>query len=144
MKGVSAPGAPSIECLPALVQARWVTACKCIAKLARSRPPSVSPNSLVYAIQVRTIMACRCIYTLARSLPPSASPNSLDHGLQLHLQTLSITAAKVDHQTCSITATACIPAFTRSSFSSAPRIALKHRLQPVQIYRVQMGSYIDT
>jgi len=80
----------SLHDRPPSLQTRSITA----YKLARSRPPSVSPNSLDYGLQVRTIMASKCIYTLARSQPPSASPNSLDHGLQVHLQTRSITASK--------------------------------------------------
>jgi len=179
MKRVSAPGAPSIDCLPVLVQTRSITVSKCISKLARSRPPSASPNSLDHGLQVhlqtRSIAASKCISKLARlqppsshdhglqvhisklarSWPPSASPNSLDHGLQVYLRTRSITAFKCittlarlrppsshDHglqvhlQTRSITASEGISEFTRWSFSGAPRIALKHRLQPVQIYRV--------
>ena len=56
-----------------------------ISKLARSQPPSVSPNWLDYGLQLCTIMASKCIYTLAWSWPPSASPNSLDHSLQVYL-----------------------------------------------------------
>jgi len=59
------------------------TASKYSFNLARSRPPSVSPNSLDYGLQVHTIMASKCI-----------SPNSLDHGLQVYLQTRSITTSK--------------------------------------------------
>jgi hypothetical protein len=118
------------------LQTRSITASKCISKLAQSWPPSVCPNSLDHGIQVPTIMASKCIYTLARSLPSSVSLNSLDYGLQVHLQSRSIMASKVHLQTRSITPPACIPEFTQSSFSGAPRIALKHRLQPVQIYRV--------
>ena len=55
---------------------------RCISKLARSRPPILSPNSLDYGLHVCTIMASKCI-----------SPNSLDHGLQVHLQSRSITAS---------------------------------------------------
>jgi hypothetical protein len=172
MNRVSAPGAPSIDCLSVLVQTRSITASnlarsrppisldpgfqvylqtrsitasKCISKLARSRPPSASPNSLDPGLQVyfqtrsisnsldhclqvhlqtRSIPVSKCISKLARLLPPSASTHSLDHGLQVHLQTRSIMASE------------CISEFTRSSFSGAPRIALKLLLQPVQIYRV--------
>ena len=74
-----------------------ISASKCISKLARSRPPSVSPNSLNYAIHVRMIMASKFIAKLARSrppeciskyawlLPPSAYSISLDHGLAVYL-----------------------------------------------------------
>jgi hypothetical protein len=94
MKRVSAPGAPSIDCLPVLVQTRSIMACKCISKLARLR----SPNSLDHGLQVylqtrsitaskvhlqsRSITASNCISKVAPSRPPSVSPNSLDHGLQ--------------------------------------------------------------
>jgi hypothetical protein len=171
MKRVSEPSAPSINCLPVLVQhsvdyslqvhlqtpsitaSKWISkhsllrhpsshdhdlqvhlqtrsimASKCISRLARSRPPSASPS--------RTIIAFKCIFKLARSRPPSASPNSLDCGLQVYPQTRSIAASKVHLQTRAIMAPERIPEFTRSSFSGAPRIALKHSLQPVQIYRV--------
>jgi len=56
----------------------------------------------------------------------------LDYRLQVHLQSRSITALEY------------ISELTRLSFSGAPRIALNNRLQPVHIYHVQMGSYIDT
>jgi len=99
------------------LETRSITACK----FTRSLPPSVSRNTLDYHLQVhlqsRSIMACK----FTRSLPPSVSPNTLDYRLQVHLQTGSITASEY------------ISKFTRSSFSGAPRIALKHRLQPVQI-----------
>jgi len=78
-----------------------------MSKLARSRPPSVSPDSLDYSLQVRTIMASKSISKLARSWPPSASLSSLDLSLQVHIQTRSITASK------------CISEFTRSTSPSA-------------------------
>jgi hypothetical protein len=82
MKIVSVRNAPSIDCLPVLVQTSSIMASKCISKLARSRPPCESPNSLDYGLQVCMIMASKCI-----------SPNSLDRGLQVHLQTHSIMAS---------------------------------------------------
>ena len=71
-----------------------------ICKLAWSRPPSVSPNSLNHGIPVRTIMASKYIYTLTRSWPPSASPNSLNHSLQVYLWTRLITASKFAWSRC--------------------------------------------
>jgi hypothetical protein len=68
------------------------------------------------------------ITKLARLQPPRLN----DHSLQVHLET------------CSITASEFITQFTQPSLSYALPIALKHRLQPVQIYCVLMGSYIDT
>jgi len=47
--------------------------------------------------------------------------SSLDFSLQLYLETRSIMASE------------CISEFTQSSSSGAPRIALKHQLQPVHI-----------
>jgi len=95
---VSATNAPSINRLPVLIQSRSITASKCISILARSRPPSASPNSLNHRLQVylqtRTITASICISEFSRSWPPSASPSSLDLGLQVHLSTRSITASK--------------------------------------------------
>jgi len=79
-------------------------ASKCISKLARLRPPSVSPKSLDhglqcaspnshdYRLQVRMIKASKYISKLTRSRPPSVSPKSLNHGLQVYLQSGSITA----------------------------------------------------
>jgi len=89
-----------------------------ISKLARSRPPGASPNSLDHGLRVRlqtrSITASNCISKLARSRPPSShdhglqsayfqtraimasgeSPNSLDDGLRVSLQTHPITASK--------------------------------------------------
>ena len=158
MNRVSAPGAPSIDRLQVLVQSRSITASKSISKLARSRPPSASPISLQYGLQARMIMASKCMSKLAPSLPQSASPSSLDHILQVYQLTCSITPSncisklarsqppsvcrnsldyglQVHLPTHSITALG-ISEFTRSLFSLAPRIALKHRQQPVQIYCV--------
>jgi hypothetical protein len=65
------------------------------SKVARSRPPSASPNSLDYTfegyLQTYSIVASK----LAQSLPPIASRNLLERGLQVNLQTRSITASKV-------------------------------------------------
>ena len=149
------------------LQTHSIMASKCISKFARLQPPSSHNHSLQVHLQTRSITASKCISKPARWRPPSASPNSLDNGLQVHLQTPSIAISEciskftrsrppsvcantVDYylqvhlQTSSITASECISEFTRSSFSGPPQIALKHRLQPVQIYRMYMGSYIDT
>jgi len=55
----------------------------------------------------------------------------LDYRLEVHLQTYSFTTSE------------CICEFIPLSLSGAPRIAPKHHLQPVQIYRVSMGTYTD-
>jgi hypothetical protein len=121
MTRVSAPGAPSIDCLPVLVKTRSITASKCISKLPQSRPPSAYPNSLNRGLQVhlqtRSIAASQCISKVARSRPPSASPNSLDLALQLHLQTRSIAASK------------CISKVARSQPSSVSLILPDYGLQ---------------
>ena len=74
-------------------QTRLIADSKCISKLARSRPPSVSPNSLDRGLQVhlqcRLIMTSNYISKLTRLCPPSASPNSLNRGLEVRLQTRS-------------------------------------------------------
>jgi len=101
---------------------------ECISKFTRSRPPSVSPNTLQYRLQVHLqtwmIMALKCIWKQSWSRPWSVSPNKLDDCLQLH------------HYTRSITASEDICEFIRSSSSGAPGIALKLHLQPVEIYCV--------
>jgi len=108
MNRVSAPGAPptdrlQIDHLHVLLQSRSIIACyKCISKLARSRPPSASPNSIDHGLQVHLSVhsssASKCISKLDRSRPPSAALSSLDLGLQVHLQTRSITACKCSSQ----------------------------------------------
>jgi len=100
-------GALSIDRLQVLVQSRLITASKCISRLARlrparshdhwlqvdisrlarSRPPSVSPDLLDYVLP-------KCISKLARSWSRRASLSSLDRGLQVHLEICSITASK--------------------------------------------------
>jgi len=133
------------------VQTRSITA----FKFARLWPPSVSPNSVDHGLQVhlqthtitaskvarsrhpgshdhgleahphtRSMTISECISKFTRSWRQSASPNQLDYQPRVHLQTRSITAS------------VCTSVFNRSSFSGAPRIALMHHLQPVQIYRV--------
>jgi len=117
-------------------------ASKYSSNLARSRPPSVSPNSLDHALQVhlqtRLFTASKCISKLARSRPPSVSPDSLDHGLQVRMIMASKCISKlarsrppssslsslnlclqVHLQTLSITASTCISEFTQSPSPSA-------------------------
>ena len=115
-------------------------ASKRISKLARLRPASLHHHDHQVHLQTRSITS----FMLAWSSPLSAYlhtpsimaskwiskltrlqlPSSHDSGLQVRLQT------------CSITISPCISMFTYSSFWGAPPIAPKHRLQPVQIYRV--------
>jgi len=155
MKGVSATGALSIDCFPVLVETRLIT----VSNLTQCRPPSASQHSLDYSLQVYLhtglITASKCIYKLALSRCPSSSPNSLDHNPEVYLQPRSINAFRCiskpprirppsshDHglqvhlYISTITVPECISEFTLSSFSGAPQIALKHWLQPVQIYHV--------
>jgi len=56
---------------------------KCISKLARWKPPRLSPDSLDYGLQVHTFTAYKCISKLARSQPPSVSWNTLDYSLHV-------------------------------------------------------------
>jgi len=155
MKRVSAPCAPSIDCLTVLIQTRSIPASNGICELARLQPPSLQDRGLQVHLHTHLIAPSKYILKLTPSQPPSASPNLLDHCLQVHLQTRSITAFKYistltrllppsshyhGHQvhllTCSVTASECISEFTRSSLSGAPQIDLHHHLQPVQIYCV--------
>jgi len=84
--------------------------CKYSFNLARSWPPSASPNSLDRGLQVHlpnslddvvqvhlqtySITLSKCISKLARLHRPSASPNSLDYGLQVHLWVHSTLASQ--------------------------------------------------
>jgi len=149
------PGALSIDRPQVLVQSHSIMAYKCISKLAwwwpaiwhnhglqvhlqlaRSQPPSVSPNSHDFGLQVSTIMPSKCI-----------SPNSLDHGLLVFIKTRSITASKfgrgwppsasphfLDNYlevylwVHSITASKCISKYTRLPLSNASPNSLNHAL----------------
>jgi len=101
--------APSVHCLPVLIQTRSMLA----SKLAQCWPPSVSPNSLDYGLQTRSILASKCISKVARLQPPS----SHDHSLQVHLHTRLITASK------------CVSKLARSQPPSASPNSLNHGLQ---------------
>ena len=78
MNRVSAPIAP-----PSQTTASRLTASKYCFNLARSWPPSASPNSLDHSLQVylqtRTITASK----FPLSQPPSVSLNSHDYSLQV-------------------------------------------------------------
>jgi hypothetical protein len=113
-----------------------------VSQQAASQRPSASPNWLDQAVKVHLQTGSITGFKCSSKLAGLRCPKSLDQGLQLHLQTRSITASKVHPPTRSITAPACIPEFTRSSFSGPPPITLKYRLQPVHIYRMQLGRYI--
>ena len=133
------------------LQSRSITASKCIFDLEWSPPPSSYDHSLQVHLLTHSITASKCISTIAQLRPPR-SPHL---GLQVHLPTHPITACKcisklawllpprvtqiLHHygiQGCSITPSECISEFRRLSFSSPPRIALNHRLLPVEIYSV--------
>jgi len=105
----------------------WVylmTPCKCISQLARLWPPSSHNLSLQVPLHTHSITISECASKFTRSRPPSVSPNTLDYRLEVH------------HHTRSIVASQCISECCWSSCWSALRIALKNRLQPVQIYCV--------
>ena len=106
------------------LQTRSITASKCISNLARLRPAILHKHGLQVHLQTRSMTISECISKFTRSLPPSVSPNMLHYRHQVDLQTRLITASEY------------ISEFPRSSSSGAPQIALKHHLQPVQIYRV--------
>ena len=113
------------------------TASKYWSNLARSWPPSASPNSLDPGLQVylqtHSITASKCITTLARLRPPSPQ----DHGLQVHLQTRSITASKcispnsLHHglQVRTSRASKCISKLARSRSRSASLSSIDQGLQ---------------
>ena len=102
-----------IDRLKALLQSSSIMASKCISKLARSHPPSVSLNLHYSGLQIRTMTASKVISKLAQSRPRS----SHDHSLQVHLQTGTMTAAK------------CISKLTRSRPPSASPNSLDHSIR---------------
>ena len=125
-----------IDRLQVLRQSHSMMTSKCIYKLTWSQCRSASLSSIDQRLKSRSIMASK----FARSWPSerisnpaqSRPPSSYDHGLQAHLQACSIMASK------------CISEIIWSSSPGEPRIILNHRLQPIQIYCVWMGSYINT
>ena len=84
------------SCLPGLGSRVAVTPLSHIFKLARSWPPSASPNSLDHVLQVYlhtcSITASKCSSNLNQSQSQSASRSSLNLGLPVYLQILSIPA----------------------------------------------------
>jgi len=168
MNRVLSPSVPSIQCLLVRVQSHSITVSICISKPAGLPPTSLHDRGLQVHLQTCSIMASKCISKLSWSRPPRVSPNSLNYGLHMPIPKLawwqsrsaspkftqsrppSVSRNTLDYcfqvhlQTCSIMGSECISEFTWSSFSGAPRIALKHRLQPVHIYHLLMGSYIDS
>jgi len=135
------------------LQVRTIMASKFISELAQSRPPSVSPNSHNHSLQTRSIAASKCISpnmfdlgievhlqtcsmiasTLAQLWPPSVSPNTLDYCL------LGASPYLLDDGLRVFIRVHSIDIFRRTSnCSQAPRAAT------VQIYRLLMGSEIDT
>jgi len=144
MNRVSPPSAPSVNHLLVLVQSRSIMASKvyhktslmmvskCVSKLARWRTPSPYDHVLKVDLHTLLITILDCISQFTWSWPRSISQNILNYLLQVHPQTRMIMVSEW------------ISEFTRPSFSGAPWIALKHRLQAVQICHVYMGSYLDT
>jgi len=104
--------ARSITASMCISEFNLISASKCISKLAQSRPPSASPNSLNHGLHVHL--------WVTRSRPPSASPNSLNHGLQVHLGVQLGRGLQMHLQTHSITASKCISILARSRLPSAP------------------------
>ena len=87
-----------MDCFQVLLQSRSIIACKCISKLALSRPPSASMSSLDLGLhvglQTPSTTASECISEFTQFWTPSASLGSLEHRLQVHLSTCSIMASK--------------------------------------------------
>jgi len=134
MNRVSAAGSPPIDCLQidhlqVLLQSCLMFACyKCISKLARSRPRSVSLSSfnldLQSHLQTRSITASKCISTLTRSRTRSASLSSLN----------------LD----SITASECITEFTQSRSPIASPNSLDDSLKVyLQTHSITASKYIS-
>ena len=123
------------------LQTRSITASKCISRLARSRPPSASPNWLDYGLQmhlqIRSITASKCISKFAQSQSPSLSLKSLDYGLQVHLQTCSITASKyIFNERCRVyrdTGVTELDRVTGSIYSADPGVD-RHNLISISSY----------
>ena len=73
----------------------WITASKCISKLARLRPQSASLSSLDLCLQVHlqtcSIMALKCTCEFTQSQTASASPHSHNDDLQVHFSVHNIT-----------------------------------------------------
>jgi len=132
-----------------------ITVSNCVSELAWSRPASQYHHGLPLGHETCLIKISKCISTLTWSRAPSVSPKSCWLPPQMPLETRSIVESKlarlwpwsvshntlgyrfhVDLQTCSIMSPQYITEFTPSSFSEAPRIALKHRLQLVLLYCV--------
>jgi hypothetical protein len=78
----------SIAASKCISEFKLMSASKCISKLARSQPPSVSLNFHDYGLQTRKITASKCISKLVRSRPWSVSLSSLDRHFQEHLELL--------------------------------------------------------
>ena len=79
----------------------------------------------------RSFTISECISEVTRSGPSSISPNILDYRIKVHLWS------------CLITASTCITEFTVSAVPCTPPISHIHYLQPVQIYQVGIGIYLD-
>jgi len=79
----------------AYLQTRLIRASRCICKLAWSRPPNVSPNSLDYGLQLHlhtcSIIISECISKFTQSWSPSVSPNKLDNCHTVRLYNYLIT-----------------------------------------------------
>ena len=114
---------------------RSIMASKCIW-VTQSRPPSASPYSLDLGLQVHLHTRLITAFTFTRSWPPSASLSNMISASKC-ISKLARSWLPSGHlYVHTITASKCISALTRLSSSGPPRIALKHHLQPVQIYHV--------
>jgi len=109
------------------------------SNLARSRPPSGSPNSITCGLQVHlpthSITASKCISKLSWLWPPS----SHDHGLQVYttkltqLQPPSASPNSLDRglKVCMIVTSKCISTLARSRWESA---SLSSPVRVLEVY----------
>jgi hypothetical protein len=105
------------------LQTRSIKAFIYISKLASSRPPSLSADSLGYNLHVRTFMASKFVSKLARSRSPRAFLSFPDLSPQVNLQTRSITASKcISQVTQSVSPSACHKRLIKYIFKERQRL----------------------
>jgi hypothetical protein len=132
MNRVSASSTPSIHRLQEAVEFHSIPAIKYTSKLARSRPASLSLTSLDYSLHGRLSMVYKCFSTLTLWRCRCAPRCLLNHSLQGVFPSMLNYHHQVHHQTSSISASEGISEFAPSSWSGAPRNAVKHFLQPAR------------
>ena len=140
-----------ISHLKAHLQSRLIMSSMCINELTRSQLPCLHSHGFPVHFKTHLIVASKCLLFW----PPCSAPNFLDHSFLLYLWVHLISASHcisklalswrpVHLSVHTMTTSKSISGLTQLSSSGAPRFALKHHLQPAQIYRVQMDSYVHT